>query len=536
MAAVTFDDEPTKPAATGGVVTFDDAPAKEMYGPPAELSSEQVARREALKKLVDAKTPGRADIMMDAATFGLSKPLGAAMSAVGGKVGELFGGPEATFGDRYRGAYQAEKDYVQKAEENVGPQAATAATLLGGLGGGGKFVMDALPTAGRAIAQATGIGGVQGAAENAGTSLWDAGVGALKGAGRGLLGSTIIGGLLNRFQGVQNAKRAAGEASRGPTPDDLRTTSQGIYQNLDNAGIAFSNQQTPGLATDMATALGNRGYDRALHQPLNAIVDDVGRLGGQPMTFSQMQNLRTRISQAMGHDDANVRRIAGEMAGVMDNFATSVTPAMNVGGVNLAQDLPMARDLYRRASQTADADWLSRRGTQLAADPERKVQQNFQTVRDRATRPGAYNPYNPEQMEILDQIVGGTRGQNTLSNMGEALSTGGKWLGGSTLLSAAGLGGASYLGGYKPDDPTTAAAVGGSLLLAALGGRLGGRAMQRTAGERGMQSVDRLIRNIGTGTSAQPVFQVMPRDEFATLLAKQQAQRLGGTYASGGGP
>ena len=92
------------------------------------------------------------------------------------------------------------------------------------------------------------------------------------------------------------------------------------------------------------------------------------------------------------------------------------------------------------------------------------------------------------------------------------------------LLAGAGAGALGLTGGLG--QLASGLGVGG----AAIGG-LAQKGLNRLAANRGAENIDKLIRNITTGSSA-PSTRAPSREALAVLLAKQAAQRGGAAYAS----
>jgi hypothetical protein len=342
-------------------------------------------------------------------------------------------------------------------------------------------------------------------------------------------GSALLGGLLDRLKGVSGAKTDIGVASRGGNAQTLQHEGSEIYKKLDDAGIKYSARETTPIAQDMVDKLSKAGYDKAIHKDLNEIVGDLGALSGNSATWTQLQNMRTRIGTAKASDDKNVRRMAGELGDVLDNFidkAKPTMPARSVGQVDPAKDVVEARDLWKRGSQADTVENLAEKGTRLAKDPTAKVQKNFERYSDRVSQPGKYNPNSPEQMRLMDEIVRDEPGKRQLA---EVMSKFGTRLGQFGLLGAAGTAAGPLTGSYDVTDKTGGTIAGTLATAAALKG--GSSVMRRAIAEQGAAKVNDLLRNIVTGSTKQGPGAYIPRDALAKILAAQDTARGAGNYA-----
>jgi hypothetical protein len=535
-----FDTPAAAAAESGRKLEFDAAPG---------LTREQEIRRENLQKLLAASSgkqtlsglvTGEQPVsgfsaytnrLKDAWTSGLSRPMGAAMTTVGGEIGELFGGKPATLGERWRGGIGAEEDYAKALEDRSKGVVGSGVSLLGSLASGGRSVGGAAPGLGVQAVRAGTQGAIEGGARNA-EDVGSAATGAVIGGGVNAATSTVLGGLLDRFRRVGAAKQDIGVASRGGTSQTLKEEGGNIYQKLDNAGIKYSSKETTPVAQNMVNTLSKAGYDKAIHKDLNEVVGDIGAMSGKPVTWTQLQNLQSRVSAAKASDDKQVRRMAGEIGNVLDDFvanAKPTIPASSVGKVNPAQDISEARDLWRRGSQAENTEYLAEKGMTTAKDPGRKLETNFGKEIDRVEKPGRYNPNSPEQMELMKSIA---QGDPKLSGAASGLNRWGNNLIGYGTAGAAGGAALPFLFN-DPSGVGSGTSTGGAAAVAAgLLSKGGGKAIRQMVAERGAERVNDLLRNIVTGSTQQAPGAYVPRNALAVLMAKQDAARAGGNYAA----
>ena len=527
MAELEFD-PPSKAPAAGGERTLEfDAPNRE-----------QEIRHETLKKLLMSGEPGYTTRAGDQVTMGLMGPLQGLMTAAGGSFGS---GPPSSFGERYRGGVGAQEDYVQRARDNTKGPLGTAADVAGSIVGGGTST--AATSVPKLMGQAAVMGGVEGAARNAEDPA-NAAKGAAGGAAIGAGTAGIVGGLLDRLGRVTNAKRDLGVASRQGGAQSLQEEGGAIYKRLDDAGIHYSPKETAPLTANVTQALAAEGFNPNMHHELLPALGEIAGASGQRTTWSQLQNMRTQISDLKASNDPRLRRVAGTAGDELDSFIRTAKPTMPAAsvaaGINPAADVEAARDLWRRGSQAGKVEGLAEIGTRSASDPAAKVSKNFESYTDSFKRnPDKYNPFgsNPEQMKLMDQIVAGSP---RTSAAAKGLD---RW--GNNLVGYGGVGTAAGLGlPFLFNDEHGTGGMSTSAGLGAMG--LGMLAKGGASGLRGIaarnsaEQINDLLRNIVTGQTAPQAGAHVPRQLLAKLLAARDPARGLGNYASSfvdtGGP
>lgn len=482
-------------------------------GPSAR---EKELRAEYLKNLLAPGEPGYTARAKDTATLGLMRPLGGLMRGLTG-----LGDPNSTFGERYRAGVGAEEDYAKRAAANTPGYLGTAADVIGSAASGGAVVPTGRAVLSRMIGQNAATGAVEGAARNAEDpekALGGAATGAALGAGT----AAAVGGAANLIPGVRAAQRTARAANQGQTPEELRDAARILYDRLDNAGIAYAQPQTATLSQGLDNLVANHTVDANAHPTLMGYFDRLQRLAQQPQgaTFGELHSLRSAISEHARGTDPSTRRAAGAIVGEIDNLVRS-RPAINPGNVDIQREYPQASSLWRASALADDVNWISGKAerkvsSSTGVNPDEANRGAFRAVENRVSKPGAYDPYTPEQRAILSRIVQGDRAQNLLRGTGAVV---GSPVTRAALAATAGAAGLTHGVGVLP----------GLSGAGALGGGAAKNAFDRWAAARGQQNIDELLRNITTGSSAPlPV----PRAALATLIAKRNLQRGAAAYGA----
>ena len=506
-----------------------DAPKSGGAYAAKEPTRAQLIQQEVMKQL-SKKEPGYEDRFVNQYTFGMPIPLQGLKTVVEGKAKEYFGGGEpASVGDYWKGGVGAQKEYFRQAEANTPGPAGVAVDVAGALAGGPKGVGKVLSKGQQAV-QAGIQGAIGGAARNS-EDVGSAATGAAVGGSVDAAANWTLAGLLDRF--TKGARKDIGVASRGGNAQTLEKEGSELFTKLDNAGIHFGGKETPALANKV-NAVTSGPLPASVRGEIAEIVQDVNRrVQNGAMTFGDVRAIQTEISKLRANTNADVRRVAGDMADAVDDFMRSAKPTMPAASVGTVSpdDLSKAKDLWSRGSKASHVEHLAEKGTISAPNETAKVAKNFETTLDKARSGKGYSPYanNAEQMRLMETIAqsGPTAAKaealNKFANRG--LVAGGLAAGGMVAAPSLGL-----------DSGTTGSHLGwtgtGLGLLTALGAK--GRASQLAsrASRQGTEGVNDLLRNIVTGQTAQQPGAYVPRNALAQLLAAQQAAQGAGNYAS----
>ena len=527
------DFQPTAPAGGGADIL---APST-----PGEMRADKL--RKMARAVMDQSggTPGAGDRFSDAFTFGLMKPTAGLAGALGGEVGELMGGEPASFGERYSanvGAYQDRLDEAGKNSGALGTGADIAGSVLAGGPARGVVERGLWPM----LKGALGYGAVEGAARNSEDPM-----SAIKGAagGAAVAGATTgaLGGISEMVKQALpaslKARRAERLANRGEDPAGLRTQSKGLFKQLDDAGVAYDNNQSVGFVDDLISDLKQNGWSpKGVHAPLNGVIDQLQELRGQPMSLETLQQLREQIGSEAGANEPQIRRIAGRLLGSIDGFVTNVDPAMS--SLPTDQIAPMwkeARRLWRTANTAEDIGWRLDKADRRSASTgsgtniDNPIRQNIRGVLDKAEQPRRFNPYSADELAQMERVVEGSPTQNLLRSFGNRFGGSGPMAGvqGNVLGGVGGLG--AMLHGT---EPTMAALLGGGTAAGLYGA---GKGARMAADKMSQDEADALVRLISTGSlDAGPrlASQAVPtRASLARLMAQQTLGRGAGVYAGG---
>lgn len=536
-----YDDIPTIPGsvATTGGGTYDDIPAVS-----ADEQRRQKLRKMALEgmKKWDGE-PGASDLYSNSYTLGLQKPVGGVAAALGGEVGELFGGEPATFGERYGAHVGARDDYLNEARQKSG-WAGTAADVAGSITAGGPardMLTQAAASLPRLMAQATGLGAVEGAANNSedlGSAAWGGLTGGVtSGAATGILGGLIDYGK-SLLPGARAAREVQREVARGPHPDEIERASKDLFRVLDQGGVAYDVNQSTQLADDIMTQLvqGGGGWDpQGAHKVLGGVVERIEGMRGQPLSLETLQQIRSQAGANARDINPAVREASGRILNSIDGYIRQVTPAQSAlpPGQDVGPLWEEARRLWRTKNLISDINWkVDKAGRRAAStnsgqNEENAIRQNIRGTVDKATQPGRFNPYTAPQIEQMERVVRGTPAQNAIRSTGNHLSG---LTPGMTAGSLAGVGTMLGMGGQM--DTASNLLTAGAGLAAGAVPMLGGRALKAQSTRMAQDEADSLVRLFSTGSLDRlpvPPSQNVPTRAtlYRTLLAQSLARSPG---------
>ena len=434
--------------------------------------------------------PSAGDVFAHNITLGLQRPITGAMEG----VRSLFGGEG--FSPGYRAGEAAYDEFLNEAREQSG-WGGTAAGVAGSLLSGGpvRSAVANAPSLLRSARDAAVLSGIQGTAEAEGSlpeRLTEGGTSAAIG---GVTGGALHGAL--RVPGFSARRAAAREAARGPQPDQLRSEAQALYQQLDDAAVAYDAGQAQTLHHDILARLGSRGYNPNLHPVTGAVLNDLERATSGPMSLSRLQQVREQAREAASSLEPRERLMSGRLIDEIDRFVETVDPPTGtMGRQDIGSTWQQARQLWRAANVSEDVLWkvgkAERRAasTNSGANTENALRQNIRGMMDKAEDPRRANPYNPAEMAQMGRVVEGTGPQNFLRSVGNTFGGSGPL----ALGPSAGLLGGSAMAGL---DPLLATGLGiGSWAL--------GKGARTASSRMAENEVDELVRLIASGGGPRP--------------------------------
>jgi hypothetical protein len=440
---------------------------------------------------------------------------------------------EGTAGENWRAGVNAEKQFrEQNRADTAGPlgYAADTAGVLASGGRAGPAISSTAsmgaPTvttgaeAGSSVLNAAKtqgtLGAISGAAENS-QSWGDAAKGGVVGGAAGAGTGAVTQGLIGRLA-ANKAAAAERQGMRGTSPDEYFTQASGKFKELDDAGIQFDRGQAKQLGGMLPQVLKDANYTATSAQELGDALKAVEKAGSKkapPLTFTELQALRGKVNEAAQANpaNANLRRIASRVTGMIDDFVENNVPNINQTGADLAKLYPEARKLFRTGvlgDTIQDVEKIaavkSATGTSNASDLERKAV-GAQAIKDIKS---GYSQLNPAAQEARQAVIEGSPKLETAARVAKSWPVqAGLGIGSATAASAMGLPNTGVLG-------TTV--IGPGI------GQGVSRLTKHFADKNTANNMDGLVRAIMTGSADAPASWDMSRQMLARLIANRGVQ------------
>jgi hypothetical protein len=416
-------------------------------------------------------------------------------------------------------AFARNMDTAQRVEDDARERRPLVAGAAGGLGTTATIMvpMGAMPAAATrmgAAAQGALVGATQGSVMGAldRGSMAERGQSALTG---GLVGGLTGGALGGALGGKRIPKPPRPKAV--PNAADLRVQTRAAYKAADDAGVTYAPQALDDLADRITAKVGEFRINPARHPKAASMLEDINGLRGEPMTLTQLDQLRQIVRRDVANAPDEAERFFGQkMIDEIDDFIAG-SPMVNAGSADDAASLiNNARDLntrFRKVQSVEDATGRAVRragSTGSGGNEDNAIRQNIRALREKGRN------FSPEEIAAMDDIIMGTPGQNALRLVGKLSPQG------SGLMAAGNLG---------------AAAVAGP--LGAVPGAAG--MVSKFAADRiTRQKVDDLLRLMAQGgassQSAQRELAGLAASDPAVAALVQRLSRAAGSYGATANP
>lgn len=290
-------------------------------------------------------------------------------------------------------------------------------SIAGRIGSGG--VASALATP---LAADLAYGGVYGA-----TQADDPLYGAAGGVAAALLGNRVGKVIGKAFPSATGMGGAIREADRAvPTSDELRQTASGLYQKAEANGLTAGPDETLALADTTSGLLSREGRmspTGRLTEVQPKVKEAYGLIqdyADQPMTPTQVQTVRSVISDGLGSQEPSERRIARLLLNNFDQWTDATNP-------DLASGLADARSVasrYLQGDKIAQARELAdvRAGQFSNSGAGNALRTDFRQL-DRSIAKGDES-FAPDVVNQIADVARGNPVSNALRFVGKFAPTG----------------------------------------------------------------------------------------------------------------
>lgn len=271
----------------------------------------------------------------------------------------------------------------------------------------------------------------------------------------GVLG-TMLGGKI-AFRGPQGVKEFFGKGT--PSEEQVYQAAKNKYQEVDQAGVAFSSTAYDRMLSNLRQRLADAGYTD--QSAITSVVNKLEKFRGTARNLTDLDTARSDITKTLiKSQDENVRRLGHEIADEIDDFVLNASPQDVISGnlPNALKSLNEARGLWTQISRSEQMSELLRRAKLSDQPLDTAVRNEFRTLAKNERR---FNRFSPEEKQFILNVVQGGKLEKALTDFSEALSVR-RSLGGTLYAGAGGLA-TPFAAQIGQIDPLTAATIMGGV-------------------------------------------------------------------------
>lgn len=251
--------------------------------------------------------------------------------------------------------------------------------------------------------------------------------GAAGGALSALAGNKIGSAVGRAFPGLTGAGKAVAEAdAMVPTSQQLRDQASQLYDRAEAIGGVIQPPETLALADTTSGILSREGrlgpggrlteVQKKVGEAYNLIQD----YAGEPMTPTQVQTIRSVISDGLSSQEPSEQRVAGMVLDNFDNWTDAVEPELAAG----LRDARAVASRYLQGDKIAEAGDLAdvRAGQFSDSGAANAVRTDFRQL-DRKIVKGQER-FTPAVEAAIRDVARGTPVSNLFRNVGRFAPTG----------------------------------------------------------------------------------------------------------------
>lgn len=298
----------------------------------------------------------------------------------------------------------------------------------------------------------------------------------LLGQAVGMGASMVAGGAAGKAGGMLEPK-----APTFSIPE-VRARAAANYAKMDEQGIMLKPTSTQDLVTEMRAALKKENYLAANAPQVENVLKEFQKISTQPMSFSELDQMRSLAGSLAGEGSPNLRRLSKVMTETVDDYISTLNGRDVIAGAN-------GIDEAVKSVMSARKDWR-------AASKAQIIQDLFDTAETRALKPEV-----SEAKIIRDKLTSLLENKKKASMFTTAEKNAMKSVvnGGPVDVLA------SFVGRFNPLRPFGAASSGGGGLIAqdptvGLGLAGAGFLTDTAQGVLKRQATRNLIEGVASGT------------------------------------
>jgi len=258
-------------------------------------------------------------------------------------------------------------------------------------------------------------------------------------------------------------KRQGQRLSTPPSRQDLAAAAREAYARAKAAGAVAAPESYARMATRLRESLREQGFNPRLHPKASAVLEEIEKMAGQPVSFEELEILRRQALAAERSIEASERYIAGLIIDRLDDYADALASGAEpiaAGNAKAAVEArKQARNFYARSRKAMEIQELIDRAEIRASQFSGSGLENALRTefRQLAMNPKRMRRFTQEEQRAIKEVALGTPTRNALRQIGKLAPTGslmqslsllGAVLEPTTLLAPA-IGGAARTGATK---------------------------------------------------------------------------------------
>ena len=414
------------PALEGGPAPQPDTAPQVPDGYFLDPTTGAMTTREGIKRnLNTSQAEAAVGGAMQGAGFGLGDELA-------GGIGYLTGGPENAKFQRER-----TRARLEKAQEAF-PKTYMAGEVGGAMVPGVVYGSAAIgKTPMRTVGRGVGVGALEGGVHGAGRG--ESAMGRLqRGAQDAVLGGIVGGGVtagpeaIRAFLQNRAGKKAVKSAvASAPTSESLLKEGQGLYKQVDDAGVALNPTAVKGKFDEIVDALRAGGLDEASgsratlgltpkSQRMTQVFEETLD-GANTVPFSKLDQVRRKAGiPASDFANKTEQKLGAEIISQLDDFVDNLPPgAVDAGD---AEALPglinKARETWHRMSKSQLVDDAIEAGEDYLSGEGSGIRNQFKRIlrSDKLSR-----GFSDSEKALMRRVAQGTLPEQMLHNAGSGL-------------------------------------------------------------------------------------------------------------------
>lgn len=317
------------------------------------------------------------------------------------------------------------------------------------------------------------------------------------------------------LQGLFKSGAPKAGAAEAPSTQAIKDASQAAYKASEDAGVIIKPNVLQDFSANVNAKLADLSYRPALQPKIGILLDEIASDTSRGnITLKGVDGLR-QVALGISRDgNASERMMARKIVSYLDDSLSNLAPSdvIVTGTADPAEAvgaLTKARMLWRTQAKSQVVDDLLEAATNKASrtnsggNLQNAVRQGFSKILD---QPKLRRMFDPDEITAIQQLVDGSRTQNTLRTIGRLAPSSNSMLG--PILAQMGLTGGGYAAGGIPG-----AAAG--LAVPAVGAAAKALATRSTLNEA--NAVSRLVRS-AAAPAAQAAEPFNPQALYAQIL------------------